>query len=174
MGKSLIRSREDLGKSRSEFPERVYTQDEVQRAKRLIDKGHRHRLRVSGSREFTEKTRDALMLIKEAGYYDFLRTYIREIREIDGLSQLRESESSIWANIYAVQNAVDAACFFMQKAWQMKNYIEGRIYYGHIGETFTAEKVMKFLRELERKTSINKVKEQCRERIKLREENVFL
>ena len=129
---------------------------------------------MSGSREFAEKTQEALKLIREAGYYDFLRTYIREIREIDGLSQLRECDSSIWANIYAVQNAVDAACFFVQKAWQMKNYIEGKMYYGHQGETLIANKVMKFLRDLENETDSEKIKEECRKRIKLREENVFL
>ena len=121
-----------------------------------------------------EKTREALKLIEEAGYYDFLRTYIREIREIDGLSQLRECDSSIWANIYAVQNAVDAACFFMQKAWQMKNYIEGKMYYGHLGETLIANKLMQFLRELKNKAVSDKVKEECSKIIKLREENVFL
>jgi len=156
------------------FPERVYTEDEVRRARELIQRGYRHQLQVSGSREFTEKTLEALKLVEAAGYHDFLRTYIREIREIDGLSQLRECEASIWANIYAVQNAVDAACFFIQKAWQMKIYIEGKMYYGHQGETFTASKVMKFLKDLERKTGSDRVKEECRERIRLRKENVFL
>ena len=163
-----------MRKNEDRFPERVYTEDEVRRARELIQRGYRHQLRVSGSREFVEKTREALKLVKEAGYHDFLRTYIREIREIDGLSQLRECESSIWANIYAVQNAVDAACFFIQKAWQMKIYIEGKMYYGHQGETLTASKVMKFLKDLESKTNSDRVKEECRERIRLREENVFL
>jgi len=163
-----------LGKNEDRFPERVYTEDEVRRARELIQRGYRHQLWVSGSREFVEKTREALKLVKEAGYHDFLQTYIREIREIDGLSQLREYESSIWANIYAVQNAVDAACFFIQKAWQMKIYIEGKMYYGHQGETLTASKVMKFLKDLESKTNSDRVKRECRERIRLREENVFL
>jgi len=170
----MIENEDDLRGSWGKFPRRVYTQEEVRRAKELIEQGHRHELSVSGSREFAEKTQEALKLIREAGYYDFLRTYIREIREIDGLSQLRECDSSIWANIYAVQNAVDAACFFVQKAWQMKNYIEGKMYYGHQGETLIANKVMKFLRDLENETDSEKIKEECRKRIKLREENVFL
>jgi len=170
----MVGNEDDLRGSRSEFPRRVYTQDEVRRARELIEHGHRHELHVYGSREFVEKTREALKLIEEAGYYDFLRTYIREIREIDGLSQLRECDSSIWANIYAVQNAVDAACFFMQKAWQMKNYIEGKMYYGHLGETLIANKLMQFLRELKNKAVSDKVKEECSKIIKLREENVFL
>jgi len=170
----MIRNEDDSRKSQSKFPRRVYTQNEVRRARELIEQGHRHELHVSGSREFAKKTQGALKLIKEAGYYEFLRTYIREIREIDGLSQLRECEASIWANIYAVQNAVDAACFFIQKAWQMKNYIEGKMYYGHQGETFIANKIIEFLKDLENKTNFDKVKEECRERIRLREENVFL
>ena len=115
-----------------------------------------------------------MKLIKEAGYYDFLRTYIREIREINGLSQLRECDSAIWANIYAVQNPVDAARFFVQKAWQMKNYIEGKMYYGHQGETFIANKAIEFLKDLEKASVSDEVKKKCRERIKLREENAFL
>jgi len=170
----LKKNEDNLRKSWNEFPERVYTQDEVCRARKLIKRGYRHELQISGSREFTEKAWKALKLIREAGYHDFLRTYIREIREIDGLSQLRECDSAIWANIYAVQNAVDAACFFIQKAWQMKIYIEGKMYYGHQGETLAANKVMKFLKDLERKTDSDKIREECRERIKLREENVFL
>jgi len=170
----LEKNEDNLKESWNGFPERVYTQDEVRRARKLIKRGYRHELQVSGSREFAEKTCEALKLIKEAGYHDFLRTYIREIREIDGLSQLRESDSAIWANIYAVQNAVDAACFFIQKAWQMKIYIEGKMYYGHQGETLAATKVMKFLRDLERKTDSDEIRKECRERIKIREENVFL
>jgi hypothetical protein len=169
----VVRSEDDSG-CPGGFPARVYTLDEVRRARELIEKGHRHELRVTGSPEFTKKTQEALKLIDEAGYCDFLRTYIREIREIDGLSQLRECDSAIWANAYAVENAVDAACFFIQKAWQMKNYIEGKAYYGHDGETLIAEKIMGFLRDLERKADSEEVKEECRRRIKMREENVFL
>lgn len=170
----MIKSKDDLRKSQDRFPERVYTRDEVRRARDLIERGHRHELQVSGSREFTKKTQEALKLIKEAGYYDFLRTYIREIREINGLSQLRECDSAIWANIYAVQNPVDAARFFVQKAWQMKNYIEGKMYYGHQGETFIANKAIEFLKDLEKASVSDEVKKKCRERIKLREENAFL
>ncbi|HIE18476.1 TPA: hypothetical protein EYP75_01985 [Candidatus Bathyarchaeota archaeon] len=170
----MIESKDDLRKSQNNFPERIYTLEEVRKARRLIEQGHRYELRVSGSRKFIKKTQEALRLIKEAGYYDFLRTYIREIREINGLSQLRECDSAIWANIYTVQNAVDAARLFIQKAWQMKNYIEGKMYYGHQGETFIANKAIEFLKRLEKAAVSDEVKKECRERIKLREENVFL
>jgi len=73
-----------------DFPERVYTTEEVKKARSLIEKGYKHNLKAKGSPDFVAKVEEALQLIKTAGYYDFLRTYIRTIREITGLSQLRE------------------------------------------------------------------------------------
>ncbi|MCJ7559445.1 hypothetical protein MUO79_02350, partial [Candidatus Bathyarchaeota archaeon] len=78
------------------FPERVYTEEEVKTAKELIDKGYKHRLTVEGSPNFKEKVNQTLELVRTAGYYEFLRTYIKRIIEIDGLTQLRETEASIW------------------------------------------------------------------------------
>jgi len=156
------------------FPERVYTYDEVRLARVLIGKGHRHRLRVVGSQAFKEKTRKALKLIKTAGQYDFLRTYIRMIREIDGLSQLREAEAAIWANIYAVNDAIGAACFFVQKAWQMKDYIEGKTYYGHIGETRAFDKRLRFLETLSRKSRDPRVREETERKMREWDESRFL
>ena len=156
------------------FPERVYTHDEVRLARGLIDKGYRHRLRVVGSRVFKEKTREALRHVRTAGYYDFLRTYIRAIREIEGLSQLREAEASIWANVYAVGDPIDAACFFIQKAWQMKNYIEGKSYYGHVGETRAVDARLTFLETLGKKSRDPKVREECQRKMREWDESKFL
>jgi hypothetical protein len=156
------------------FPKRVYTQSEVYEAKTLIDGGYKHRLHITGSQDFKTKVRKALKLAKTAGYHDFIRTYIRTIREIDGLSQLREAEASVWANLYTVEDSVDGACFIVQKAWQMKNYIEGKAYYGHIGETLAARECLKFLKELSRRTRNVEVREGCVRRMKIREDSIFL
>ena len=77
------------------FPERVYTKEEVKQARELIENGYKHELKVNGISEFVIKVEKAIKLIKTAEYYDFLRTYIRIIREIEGLSQLREEEAAI-------------------------------------------------------------------------------
>ena len=106
-----------------EFPERVYTQKEVKIARELVNNGYRHNLTVEGSAKFEQKVNEALGYIKTAGYYEFLRTYIRKIMEIDGLTQLRETEVEIWANKFAVENPVDAASLLIQKANHMKEYL---------------------------------------------------
>jgi hypothetical protein len=104
-----------------DFPSRIYTEKEVNLARELTAKGYKHTLRIEGSPDFTGKAKLALELVKIVGCYDFLRRYIRTIKEIDGLTQLRQAEAAIWANSYAVENEVDAASFFIQKANQMKN-----------------------------------------------------
>ena len=156
------------------FPERVYTRAEVRLARVLIDEGYRHRLRVVGSKLFKEKTREALRLIRTAGRYDFLRTYIRTVRQIDGLSQLREAEASIWANLYAVDDPLGAACFLIQKAWQMKSYIEGKVYYGHLGETRAVDARLEFLEELGKKSKDPKIRQECQRRVRAWDESKFL
>ncbi len=108
------------------FPDKVYTTEEVKNAKTLVDQGHKHNLTVEGTPEFTQKVNQALELIKTAGYFDFLQTYIRKIMEIDGITQLRETEVAIWANKFAVENPVDAASLFIQKAYHMKEYLRRR------------------------------------------------
>ncbi|MEM4732916.1 MAG: hypothetical protein QXD70_00100 [Candidatus Bathyarchaeia archaeon] len=143
------------------FPKRVYTKKEVKKAIDLINSGYKHELTVEGSPEFKEKTCQALELIKTAGFYDFLRTYIREILEIDGLTQLRETEVAIWANKFAVENPVDAASLFIQKASQMKEYLEGELYYGGTAEKRSVEKRMEFLEILKQKTNDESVKAEC-------------
>jgi len=147
------------------FPERVYTVEELKKARALIEKGYKHRLRVVGSPDFKRKVEEALKLIKTAKYYDFLRTYIRQIREIGGLSQLREAEVAIWANKYAAADPIEAAGFIMQKAQQMKDFIEGRIYY-EIGEARAVEKRIEFLETLRDRSKDQAVKKKCEENLK--------
>ena len=157
-----------------DFPKRVYTQDEVRRARSLIERGYRHRLRVVGSPEFRSKVKEALKLIEKAGRYDFLRRNIRAIVEIDGLSQLREAEASIWMNRYAVEDPLEAAGFIIQKAWQMDAYLKGMIYYGHLGETAAVNARLNFLKELKAKSRDPKVREECERRLRLWEESRLL
>ena len=156
------------------FPKRVYTKKEVLLARAFIEKGFRHRLNLVGSKLFKDKVRKALKLVKTAGYYDFLRTYIRTIREINGFAQLRESEASIWSNFYTVEDEVDAACFFIHKASQMKNYIEGKIYYGHIGETNALNARFKFLNTLTKKIKEPKIIFKCEKILKYWNDSKFL
>ncbi|MEM3704172.1 MAG: hypothetical protein QXX79_07145 [Candidatus Bathyarchaeia archaeon] len=156
------------------YPKRVYTADEVKEAEKLVKKGYRHRLTVKGSPNFKQKVKAALKLVKTAGYYDFLRSYIQSIIEIDGFTQLRESEASIWANKYAVANPVDAASLFLQKAHHMKEFLEGKMYYGGEAERRSVEKRIEFLKTLERKTRKKDVKEECERLLKSWSESVFL
>ena len=143
------------------FPERIYTEKEVKIAVELIRKGYKHILTVEGSSKFKQKVTQALELVKTAGYYEFLRTYIRQITEIDGITQLRETEARIWANKFAVENPVDAASLLIQKANHMKEYIEGELYYGGTAEKRSVEKRIHFLEVLKEKSQDEKVKEEC-------------
>jgi hypothetical protein len=143
------------------FPEKVYTTKEVKAAKRLIDQGYKHNLTVEGTPDFKQKVNRVLDLVKTADCYDFLRTYIWQIIEIDGLTQLRETEASIWANKFAVENSVDAASLFIQKAHHMKQYLNGELYYGGTSEKQTVEKRIAFLESLKNKTKDAEVKREC-------------
>ncbi|MBS7633480.1 hypothetical protein KEJ15_07705 [Candidatus Bathyarchaeota archaeon] len=144
-----------------EFPERTYTGEEVKKAKELIDKGYKHHLTVKGTPVFREKVKKALELVKVADYYEFLRTYIRSIIEIDGLTQLREADSAIWANRYAVENPVDAASLFVQKASSMSEYLEGVLYYGGTAEKRAIEKRVEFIRTLKNKSRDGEIVAEC-------------
>jgi hypothetical protein len=155
------------------FPERVYTAKEVKTARELINKGYKHNLTVEGSPNFKEKIRQVLELVKTAEYYEFLRTYIRQIIEIDGLTQLRETEAAIWANKFAVENPVDAASLFVQKTNQMKEYIEGELYYGGIAEKRSVEKRIEFLEILKKKSQDKSVKEECTRLLKMWEDSAL-
>lgn len=154
-----------------EFPERVYTKNEVKIAREMVNNGYKHNLIVEGSQKFKKKVNEALELIKTAGYFEFLRTYIRKIMEIDGLTQLRETEVEIWANKFAVENTVDAASLIIQKAHHMKEYLEGELYYGGGAEQRSVEKRIKFLEVLKEKSQDDNVKEECARLLKMWEES---
>jgi len=144
-----------------DFPRRIYTEKEVIKARELVENGYKHILISEGSLAFKQKVRRALELVKTAGYSDFLRTYIRTIKEIDGLTQLRQADAAIWTNMYAVENPVDAASLFVQKANYMKEYLEGKLYYGGAAEKRSDEKRIEFLKMLEAKSQDRKVREEC-------------
>lgn len=144
-----------------EFPERVYTKKEVKTAREMVNKGYKHNLTAQGSTKFEGKVEEALKLVKTAGYFEFLRTYIKKIIEIDGLTQLRETEAVIWANKFAVENPVDAASLLIQKANQMKEYIEGELYYGGTAEQRSVEKRIQFLEILKERSRNESIKEEC-------------
>lgn len=156
------------------FPDKIHTREETHLAKSLIEEGHRHRLRVVGSQSFRERAGKALKLVKTAGYYDLLRAHIKRIVEVNGFSQLREAGLEIWANIYTVENAVEAAGFFIQKAWQMKMYLEGKLHYDSIGERDAVRKRLEFLEALAKRARDQSVKEECEKRIRLWDESKFL
>jgi len=148
------------------FPDRIYTNEEVKETISQIKKGHKHNLRITGSPPFKEKVEQALSLVRVAGYFDFLRTYIRNIIEIDGLTQLHETEAAIWANRYAVENPVDAASLFIQKANHMREYLEGELYYGGLAEKRSTSKRLEFLKVLKEKSTEIEVKEECERLLK--------
>jgi hypothetical protein len=118
-------------------------------------------LKISGSPGFQQKVNEILDLLKTANYFDFFTSYIREIVEIDGLTQLRETEVAIWANKFAVENPVDAASLFIQKASVMKEYLEGELYYGGAAEKRSIEKRLEFLRTLKEKSKDENVRAEC-------------
>jgi len=143
------------------FPERVYTEKEVKTARELVKNGYKHVLKVEGSPKFKQKVNQALELVKTAGYYEFLRTYIRQIKEIDGITQLRETEAGMWANKFAAENPVDAASLLIQKAHHMREYLEGELYYGGNAEKRSVEKRIHFLEVLKEKSQDENVKKEC-------------
>ena len=147
------------------FPERVYTQEEVDKARELVQKGYKHVLVIKGGEQFKDKMRQVLELVKVADYYDFLRTYLREIVEMEGFSQLRESDAALWANMSMLDDVVNAASYVVQKAEQMKGYLDGTLYYG-TGEIVAIEKRLEFLRKLEDKSESGEVKARCAQLLK--------
>ena len=142
------------------FPDRVYTKEEVKLARDMIEKGYKHNLKIKGGPEFITKVEQVIELIKTAEYYEFLRTYIRLIREIEGLSQLREEEAAIWFNVKALDDPIDDAGFIIQKTQQMKDFIEGRLYY-ETAEIRAVNKRLEFVETLKEKTNDPKIKEKC-------------
>ncbi len=154
-----------------EFPERIYTTSEVKKARELIQKGYKHDIEVEGTHEFKQKIDQILGLTKTASYYDFLRTYIKKIMEIDGLTQLRETEVTIWANKFAIENPIDGASLIIQKAYTMKEYIDGHVYYGGLAEKRSIDKRLEFLESLRNKSNDESVKIECTRLLKMWEES---
>jgi hypothetical protein len=148
-----------------EFPRRIYTVTEFMQARDCVEQGYKHRLTVGGSRGFKEKMQRIKSLLHTADYYDFLRTYIRCVKEIEGIGQLRETEATIWLNTYLVENPVEGARFLVQKAQQMKDYLEGRQYYDK-GEMAAVETSIGFLRVLEGKRLSDDLKQLCQASLK--------
>lgn len=153
-------------KNSLEFPERIYTLEEFARARKCLEGGYRHRLRMVGSPAFKDRVREMLTLIRKAGYYDYLRTYVRLIMEIDGVSQLREAEATIWLNSYMVKEAVEGARFIIQKTEQMKDYLSGEQYYEK-GELNAVKKSVEFLQTLMIKKIDKRLRNKCEEAVKL-------
>ena len=156
------------------FPKRVYTEDEVKQARELVEAGYRHRIRTKGTPDFRKRVQDTLQHVKKAGFYDFLRTYIAQIVEIDGFSQLRESEAAIWANEQLLNAPIEAAGFFVQKAHQMKEFLEEKLYYGGAAEARSIEKRIEFLEALERRSNDKRIKKECADRLKQWAESTFI
>lgn len=154
------------------FPERVYTVEEVQQARELIEKGYKHSVTIDGKLDFKQKVEEILNLVKTADYYDFFRTYIKKIVAIEGLTQLRESEVAIWASKYTIADPVDAASLFIQKAQQMKDYIDGKLYY-EMAEIRAIKKRIEFLETLKQKSNNHAVKKSCEELLKRWAETTF-
>lgn len=149
-----------------EFPERIYTVEEFMKARECLERGYKHRLIIVGSSIFKNSVMEILALIRIAGYYDFLRTYIRQITEIDGLGQLREAEATLWLNTYVVKDAVEGARFIIQKAEQMKDYLAGKQYYEK-GELSAVKKSVEFLQSLKEKKIDEGLRRKCEEALKL-------
>jgi hypothetical protein len=158
----------------AQFPARVYTVEEVETARKLIAAGYKHRLTISGSDPFKQSATKAVEHVKTAGFYDFLRTYIRRVIEINGFSQLRETDAAIWANTQLLENPIEAAGFFVQKAFQMKEFVEGKLYYGGKAEARSVEKRIKFLNALQARSTSPTVKTECAKRLQRWAESTFV
>jgi hypothetical protein len=156
------------------FPKRVYTAEELEKAEKFVKSGLKHRLILKGDSDFKKQMGKALRHVKTAGFYDFLRTYIRRIVEIDGVSQLREDEAAIWANMQLLVNPIEAASFLVQKAFLMKNFMEGKPYYGGPAEAGSVEKRIEFLKALKVRTKGRVVKEECEKILKSWADSTFV
>ena len=100
---------------------------------------------------FVEKVNKALELVENCRVLRFSENLPSTNKEIDGITQLRETEVAIWANKFAVENPVDFASLLVQKAYHMKEYLEGELYYGGASEKRTVQKRIEFLELLKSK-----------------------
>jgi len=148
------------------FPDTLNTPEDLEAARRLIELGYRHRLKVDGSREFKDRIMETLKLIEEAGYGDLLHAYIRRIVEVEGYTQLREVEATLWMSKFSLTDVVDAASIIIQKVYQMKRFLEGKPYYGPKGEMWTTKKRFEFLEKLKEKAKEEWVRRRCKELLK--------
>jgi hypothetical protein len=148
------------------FPQRIYTAEEVERARRLAASGFKHRLVLKGSPDFQRAAKAALAHVKTAGFYDFVKTYIRQIVEIDGFSQLRDDEAAIWVNTPLLANPIEAAGFIVQKAYLMQEFLNGRPHFGGAAEAKSVEKRVAFLRALAANSPSPAVREECKQMLK--------
>ena len=155
------------------FPNRIYTVEEFIRARKSIAEGNIHCLKIIGQSTFKSKVEEILSLIKKAEYYKFLQTYIRKMCEIEGMSQLRETEATIWLNKYVINNPIESARFIIQKTYQMKAYLDGEKYY-LMGELPAINASITFLQKLEEKLVNEKMKIKCKESIKQWTEDTVL
>ncbi|MFH0897046.1 MAG: hypothetical protein V1850_03230 [Candidatus Bathyarchaeota archaeon] len=149
-------------KALAKFPRQIDTVSEFMTAREALAEGYKHRLRVVGDSEFKKNIEAILDLIRVAGYVEFLRTYIRSMREIEGLSQLREAEAMIWLNDYMVGNPFEGARFVIQKAEQMKGYLDGKRYY-NLGEISAVRVSIVFLEKLKSSLNDEAARAQCEE-----------
>lgn len=156
------------------FPGRIFTEEELEKARSIIAKGFKHRLRITGDKEFKQKVQEALKHVKTVKLYDFMRTYIRKIVEVDGLSQLKESEATIWTNKYMAEDPIEAASFFIMKTWQMKQFLNGKLYFGGEAEEQLNQKRIEFLKTLKEKTKKKHVKKRCQEILETWQESTLL
>lgn len=156
------------------FPKRIFTKEEVEKARRMVAEGFKHRLRIIGDKDFKQKVKESLKYVKTAKLYDFMRTYIGKIVEVDGFSQLKESEATIWTNRYMVEDTVEAASFFIMKTWQMKQFLNGKLYFGGEAEEELNQKRIEFLKTLMKKTRKNHVKKRCQKLIETWQQSTFL
>lgn len=150
----------------SEFPTRVYTAEERSVARRLIEGGFRHRLVVIGSPEFRLKVNEALEMLRVAGYIDFLSAYVEKIVRTEGISQLREEEAALWLGEKVVEDPLEAARFVVQKAEQMRCYLEGLETYLGTVERRSVMRSLEFLEFLRDKSGDEAVRNRCEELLK--------
>ena len=147
------------------FPQHVYTLEEFKAARQAIANGYKHQLKITGSQGFRQRILKVLRLIEVAGYSEFLRTYIREIQEVNGLGQLREADATIWLSDLHLSDPIEGARFVIQKALQMQAYLEGRPWY-NLGELPATRGSIQFLCQLREKLKDEKEKAQCDENIR--------
>ncbi|HDI01959.1 MAG TPA: hypothetical protein ENF78_05990 [Candidatus Bathyarchaeota archaeon] len=155
------------------FPKRLMTKEEIDRALELIRAGYRHQVEIKGSEDFVKAVREALRLVDLAGYGDEVRAYIRAVVEVEGFSQLRPEEATLWVSSGAIGNTVLLASLIVQKALQMKFYLEGKPFYGHICELKTTQAKYEFIRKLREKCEDEDIKKVCDEILSELEASIY-